>query len=107
MRGRFGTPGAKLRQGPVEQEAWQHDAFGTVSADARRLAVERRGVRFEPREIGVSVGGVFDLVLAVEEVGDFDERAGVLRDDVRRVTVRQLIVERRHIAEAEAAALNR
>jgi hypothetical protein len=49
---------------------------------------------------------VLDLVLAIEKVGDFDERTGVLRHDIGRVAIRDGLVERHDIAEPKAAAFD-
>ena len=84
---RLSATGSKLRQGLVEQERRQHDAARSVGNDPRGLAVEGCGISLEPGQIGVGIGCALDLVLAVEEVGDLDKRAGVLRNHIGRVAV--------------------
>ena len=104
---RLAADGALLAKALVEQEIGRDDADAGIVVQPFGLAIERGGIPFHAGEIGLRVGGVLDLVVAVQRVRDLDEGAGILGDHVRRVAVGPVLVERGDVAEREGEAFER
>ena len=96
-----------LRQRLVEQEIRRDHVLRGRGFQTSGFAVQLTGIRLEAREVRVRIRRRLDGVLLVQHARDFEERAGVLRDDVGRVAIRPARVEQRRIAVRESEPLGR
>ena len=96
-----------LRQRLVEQEGGCDHADARVVAKPLRFAVQIGGIGLQPRQIGVGIGAILDFVVGIEEIGRFDEAAGILRHRIGAVAIGPVAVHHRHVAEGEGKAVRR
>ncbi len=74
----------QLRHGLGCDEVGWHDALGGLLGDTLVFLIQHTGQRGHPFQIGLGIGRVGDLVLAVEEFGNAEDGAVLLRDRERR-----------------------
>ena len=96
--------GPDLGQRLVEQEIRRDDALRRRDIQSPGLAVELARIRFQPREVGLRILPRLHGVLLDHEARDLEESAGILRDDIGRVSPGPVLVEERHVAVREGEA---
>ncbi len=85
--GRRAAQFAHLLQGQVERPAGSEEAARRLAPLFGGLVVEDGGELLEARQIGVGVGLVLDRVGRIEDVGDEEISAVLLRDDIGTLRV--------------------
>ena len=92
----------------VEHEIGRDDADAAIVRHALGLAVEIAGIGIDPVGIGRAPGPrSATMHLAVEIIGDFDERAAHLVHDIGRAAIADVGVERDLVAERKGVAIDR